>query len=61
MKRKDHAIEIAKALLSNEKYMDLFKDDMVDCVNLTRSAMKEIAEDAVTIVEMIYGTIDERD
>jgi hypothetical protein len=61
MKRKDHAIEIAKALLSNEKYLELYNDDMVGCVNLTRSNMEEIANDAVTLVEMIYDAIDKMD
>ena len=61
MKREDHAIEIAKALLSCPKYMELYHDDMIDdCVNFNGSAITEIARDAVDLVDAIYKTINER-
>ena len=54
MDKTDNIIEITKALLSNPKYMKLYEDDMINCINLSQDAIDEITNDAISIVNCIY-------
>ena len=54
MDKIESAIEITKALIGNNKYMKLYEDDMINCINLSPEAINEITYDAVEIVNRIY-------
>ena len=55
MDKTDNIIEITKALLSNSKYMKLYEDDMINCINLSQDVIDEITNDAINIVNCIYN------
>ena len=54
MDKIESAIEITKAVIGNNKYMKLYEDDMINCINLSPEAINEITYDAVEIVNRIY-------
>ena len=57
MEKINGVIEITKALLNSDKYMKLYEDDMIECVNLTADAINEITSDAIEIFNSIYNKL----
>lgn len=54
MDKIESVIEITKALIGNNKYMKLYEDDMINCINLSSETINEITDDAIEIVNRIY-------